>query len=329
MELLLGIDIGGTKTAVSLSKAGDSSVEIVAKAAFDSIQEPAPALEKIAETAERLALENSAKLSDFSAIGVSCGGIIDSARGVVIATPVLPLWQNVEAGKFLSERLRLPAFILNDANACAVAEWKYGAGAGSKNMVFLTCGTGIGAGIILNGALVEGAGGAAGEFGHIRSEPFGPAGCGKSGSLEGFCSGTGIAALAKIKALELFQSGKKCAFCAGAECLESISAKSVADAAISGDDAALEVYETAGDHLGRGLAILIDLLNPEIVAVGSVFARAEKLLRPAMERAIAREAMPYPRSLCAVVPAKLGENVGDIAAACAALDGMENFSKIS
>jgi len=329
MKFLFGIDIGGTKTAVSLSKADESSVEIVAKAAFDSVQEPNLALEKIAEAAEALALKNSAKLSDFSAIGISCGGIVDSARGVVVTTPVLPLWQNVEAGKFLSRRLRLPAFILNDANACAVAEWKYGAGAGCKNMVFLTCGTGIGAGIILNGAIVEGAGGSAGEFGHIRSEPFGPAGCGKSGSLEGFCSGTGIASLAKTRALELFQSGKKCAFCAGAESLENISAKSVADAANAGDPAAIEVYETAGEHLGRGIAILIDLLNPEVVSIGSVFARAENLLRPAMERAIAREAMTYPRSLCAVVPAKLGEKVGDIAAACAALDGMENFSKIS
>jgi glucokinase len=327
MKKILGVDIGGTKFAISVANVSNDSIDILSRISFDSIGNPKDIefslFPKIDELLENLSLSSS----DFSAIGISCGGIIDSENGIVITTPVLPQWLNVNLREILSKRYNLPVYVLNDANACAVAEWKYGAGRGSNNMAFLTCGTGIGAGLILNGRLYEGVGGAAGEFGHMRAEGFGPVGCGKAGSYEGFCSGSGIASLAKTRALELLQAGKKCSFCDSLSSINQISAKSVADSANAGDEVAIQIYETAGDFLGRGIAILIDLLNIEVVSIGSVFVRAENLLRPAMERAIAREAMAYPRSQCKILPAGLGEKVGDYASACVAIDGLSKESK--
>ena len=322
MKKILGIDIGGTKFAISVANFSDDSIEIVEKESFESIKNPSNAIKLLPEKIDNFLNRLSMKYNDFVAIGISCGGIIDSKTATIISTPVLPSWLNVDLRTPLSKHFNLPVYIINDANACALAEWKYGVGKGVDNMAFLTCGTGIGAGLILNGSLYEGFGGTAGEFGHMRAEPFGPVGCGKGGSFEGFCSGTGIASLAKLRALELLQAGKKCAFCASLNEIDLITAKSVAESANACDPVAIEVYETAGDYLGRGIAILIDLLNLEVVSIGSIFVRTENLLRPAMERAIAREAMAYPRSQCKVLPAGLGEKVGDYASACVAIDGL-------
>ena len=138
----------------------------------------------------------------LSAAGISCGGPLDIEKGLILSPPNLPGWDKVPIVKYFQNRLGVKTSLLNDANACALAEWRYGAGKGCRNMIFLTFGTGIGAGLILNGRLYSGASGMAGEIGHIRMEKTGPLGYGKKGSLEGFCSGGGIAMLAKVKVLK-------------------------------------------------------------------------------------------------------------------------------
>lgn len=322
MKNYIGIDIGGTKCAVVFARENDDlSVDFLAKESFPTLP-CAETLEKFCKIIESLSRSTGVALGEISSIGISCGGPLDSRRGVIMSPPNLPKWDDVHITDFFREKFSIPAFIQNDANACALAEWKYGAGKGSENMVFMTFGTGLGAGIIANGRLLAGANDNAGEVGHIRLEKFGPVGYGKRGSFEGFCSGGGIAQLGKLRAAELFQRGKPCAFCKSADEINSITAKSIAEAACAGDVDARKIYEDSGEYLGRGISILIDVLNPELIVIGSIFARSEDLLRESMQRAIDADALDLAANVCKVVPALLGEKIGDYAAVSVAADGI-------
>ncbi|KAI4454045.1 developmentally regulated gtp-binding protein-related [Holotrichia oblita] len=154
-----------------------------------------------------------------------------------MSPPNLPGWDDVHIVKYFEQKYNIKTVLENDANACALAEWQFGAGKDKNlsNVIFITCGTGFGAGLILDGRLYSGTNGMAGEIGHIRYEKFGPVGYGKSGTFEGFCSGGGIAQIAKMKLIELFQTGKKASFCNNIEDIDKITAKTVADAANNGN----------------------------------------------------------------------------------------------
>lgn len=213
----------------------------------------------------------------------------------------------------MEEEYQVKTKLQNDANACALAEWMFGAAAGYNNIIFLTFGTGLGAGLILDGRLYSGTNGMAGEVGHVRMEQFGPVGYGKSGSLEGFCSGGGIAQLVRIKVKEKLQLGEKVSFCGGIDKLDELNARLIGKAAEAGDRLAIEIYRISGEYLGKGLSILIDLLNPEVIVIGSIFARSEGLLRSAMQEVIDRECLVQSKRACRIVPAMLGEKLGDYA----------------
>lgn len=319
-HFLLGFDIGGTKCAAVLGRetpSGDG-MEILGKTRFPTAEEPEPfsCIERFCAEAEGLLRGNGIARESVAGIGISCGGPLDSRRGVILSPPNLPGWDAVPVVDLLKKRFSLPVFLQNDANACAVAEWKYGAGRGSENMIFLTFGTGMGAGLILNGRLYSGSCDNAGECGHIRLASYGPVGYGKAGSMEGFCSGGGIARLAQMRILEVLQRGERVLWAPNPELVD---AKQVADAALNGDPLALDIYRESARHLGQGLAILMDLLNPERIVIGSVFARSEVLFREEMEKVIRKEALPLAVSVCRIVPAALGERIGDIA--CLALAG--------
>ena len=195
----------------------------------------------------------------------------------------------------LTERFKVPAYLKNDADTCAVAEWKFGAGKGTENMIFLTFGTGIAAGLILNGRLYEGSTGMAGETGHLRLFETGHIGHGKAGSFEGYVSGGGIAQYGKGTAKEL---GKRAA---------------------EGDPEALALWNEIGENLGKLLAILIDLFNPEAIVIGSIYARAGEYMKAGMEAVIEKEALPGNVKACRILPAGLGEKIGDIAALSVAM----------
>lgn len=307
--MYLGIDIGGTKCAVVL---GDENANIIRKVRFDTMDKD--------KTIKKL-IEEAREMGSFSAIGISCGGPLDSKKGVIMSPPNLVGWDDVHICEILNKEFSVPVYICNDANACALAEWKFGAGKGTQNMVFLTFGTGLGAGLILNGKLYSGTNDMAGEVGHIRLSNFGPVGYAKSGSFEGFCSGGGIAQLGKTLALEKLQSGSYTAYCRNKDELENVTAKSIADAALSGDETANKVYDICAEHLGRGLSVIIDILNPEKIVIGSIFQRSENLLREKMEKVLKEECLPLSLGVCEVVPAELKENLGDIAALSVAIIG--------
>lgn len=326
MRQFIGIDIGGTKCAVvaARERADGGTPEIFEKKSFPTIVgNPEATIEKILETAEKTA----ARTKSVSAVGISCGGPLDSSRGVIMSPPNLVGWDNVKITEIVRRRLGVPTFLQNDANACALAEWLYGAGKGSKNMVFMTFGTGLGAGLILDGKLYAGTNDNAGEVGHVRLSEFGPVGYAKAGSFEGFCSGSGIAQLGRAKAAELFQQGKACAFCASPAELDLVSAKNIAAAADAGDPTAIEVYKISARKLGFGISILIDILNPQTIVIGSIFARSENLIRREMQKIIDAEALPNAARKCKVVPALLGESIGDIAAVSVAANGILQSEK--
>ena len=314
--MYLGIDIGGTKCALVLGKKDGT---IVRKVKFET-KDVDTTLNQIIETAVGLC---QASPEPVEAIGVSCGGPLDSRKGVILSPPNLPGWDHIEINALLKEATGIPAYLCNDANACALAEWKYGAGVGTQNMIFLTFGTGTGAGLVLNGRLYSGTSDMAGEIGHVRMAAYGPVGYGKSGSFEGFCSGSGIAQIGKNVALELFQQGKTCSFCESMEKMNEITAKSVAIAAREGNEDAVLVYDICAEKLGAGLSILVDILNPERIVLGSIYMRDSALLAEKMQAVLRRECLPLAYDAVEVVPAKLDENIGDIAALTVAAEGKD------
>lgn len=317
MATAIGIDIGGTKISVTMGEDRGDHIEFLASERFNTVGTYQEILDKAAAIADRM-IQDIAP-SDLAGTGISCGGPLDSARGMILSPANLPGWDEVPVTAFFQQRLSLPAWLCNDADACAVAEWKYGAGQGLNNVIFLTFGTGLGAGLILGGQLYSGTNDMAGECGHIRLSEYGPAGYGKLGSLEGFCSGGGIAQLGDIVARRYIQNGTAPAYCPDLSKLGAITAKSVAVAAREGDQAAIEVYRISGEMLGRGLAILVDLLNPERIIIGSIFSRDRDLLWPYTEQVLVREAHPRSNRVCEVVTAGLGERLGDYAAVTLAL----------
>ena len=195
---ILGIDIGGTKCAAVTAEYTGGNITLIKKekCATDLKISPTEMIQKLFTLADSILDKKP------DAIGISCGGPLDSKKGIIMSPPNLPGWDNVEIVRLFKERYGVKTVLQNDANACAMAEWKFGAGKGCDNMIFLTFGTGLGAGLILGGRLYSGTNDNAGEVGHIRLDKFGPVGYGKSGSFEGFCSGGGIAQLGYIKALE-------------------------------------------------------------------------------------------------------------------------------
>lgn len=313
---ILGFDIGGTKSAVILADTYEDRIEFLDRSEIKTIGTWKEVLEALSLLGEEMLLRNNS-LDEHFKIGISCGGPLSAEKGVILSPPNLPGWDQVPIVDYLESRFKVEARLQNDADACALAEWKYGAGKGTKHMIFLTFGTGLGAGLILNGKLYRGASDMAGEVGHIRLTEDGPIGYGKRGSFEGYCSGGGIAQIAKKRAQELLSEGKNASYLHGD--LDDITAKDVALAAEEGHEDALEVLRVSGRYFGKGLSILIDILNPEVIVAGSIYARSGHLFQEEMEKEIRKEALSYSRKACRILPAELGESIGDYGAVVAAL----------
>lgn len=310
-KLLAGIDIGGTKCALVLAHDEGNKISIIDKRRFETPLSPDATLEKFQHELSDMLTSQSLSLD---AIGISCGGPLNSETGMILSPPNLPHWVNIPVVDYFKQKFNVPTAVQNDANAGALAEWQWGAGRGYKNIIFLTFGTGMGAGLILDNRLYSGTNDLAGEVGHIRLASDGPVGFGKAGSFEGFCSGGGIARLASKRAEEAINAGNAPSFCPSIEGLGSISAKSVAIAANDGDPLALEIFDTIAEKLGLGLSILIDILNPQRIIIGSIFLRQQHILQEKMLATISQEAIPYSSAACDIVPPELAEQIGDYAA---------------
>ena len=307
-----------TQTAVAGSTAKCSAIagSAILAIAVDSEEIATEASRPFDETFPRIStlikkMIEAARRSnrDALAISVSIGGPLKIAEGVLIDPPHLPGWRGVRLKERLADVFpNLPVFVEHDGNAGALAEFHFGAGKGRddlRHLVFLTFGTGLGAGLIVNGQVLRGATDTAGEVGHLRLAWEGPIGFGKAGSWEGFASGEGIVELAS----RMFPGRWS----------RETSIREVVGEMLDDDPQALEVAAEAGKWMGRGMALLVDTLNPQIIALGSLaVALGDRVLAPA-RRALAEEALPQAVAACEIVPAKLGRRIGDVAALMAAL----------
>jgi glucokinase len=218
--------------------------------------------------------------------------------------------------KILADKFGCGVGLENDANAGALAEHRYGAGEGVRDLVFLTMGTGLGAGIIIDGRLYRGTSDLAGEIGHVRLTSGGPVGHNKAGSAEGWASGAGMAQTATQMLQAARGKGRRSALTDALDHEGPVTARDVGQAAASGDAVAKQIVRASGRKLGMALAILVDILNPERIVIGGLAMRlGDLILGPAID-VMRREAL----SACCVVPALLGEKIGDIASLCVAVD---------
>lgn len=318
----IGIDIGGTKSAVLLIDSERKMIDRKEMQTTKGDNNWRPTVDFFID-----GITEYIKEKDITGVGVSCGGPLDTEKGLILSPPNLPGWDEIPIVNMLEEEFGLPVALENDANAGALAEWRYGAGKGYDNVIFLTFGTGLGAGLILDGKLYSGTNDHGGETGHIRLDEDGPIGYNKRGSFEGFCSGSGLAQMMGFELLCLKEQ------IGAQEMLErykqpgKVTGKDLYDWAQKEDPLALKVIRKSGEYLGKGLSILIDLLNPEVIVVGSMAVRLGDLLLDPARRVVAREALPGARSVCKIVPAELGEQIGDLAALCVAIEAPSRSGK--
>jgi glucokinase len=320
------VAIGGTRSTVALARtAGRDRFDWVNVSQVATSADPGVTLAQLTgRLADQLGLADTGTAGsrgDLTGIGVVCGSPLDEQAGLVLAPPNLPHWAEVDVLTPFASRFGVRPVLLNDADAGALAEWAWGAGRGARSVVFLTMGTGLGAGLILDGRLYRGATGLAGEIGHWRLAAPGPAGQGKAGSFEGFCAGSGIGRQAQQLAAEHLSNGSPSALAPDWPSVAGLTAARAAQAADADDPAAVALWASVGSRLGAGLALLVDLLNPDVIVLGGIYNRQIARLEPAMRAVLAQEALPASLRACRIEPSALGERIGDWSGLAAALLG--------
>lgn len=293
MSFLFGIDIGGTKIAVAaLSGRG----EILARTEIET---------RAAEGAPRViarliqAMHSITPSGSLLGIGIGCTGPVDPRTGHVMNPYTLPTWADVDIVSPLAAEFKTDVVLENDCDAAALAEFWQGAAQGTQNAIYVTVGTGIGAGLILQGKLYRGVGMVAGEFGHTTIDYAGaPCYCGSRGCLEMYAAGPAIA-----KAYEL-KTG-----------VSDATARTVIEAALGRDAHAVHVIERAAYYLGAGLANLISLLAPDVIVLGGGVMEHFELFEPTIRDTISKNVALVPWQLVNITRAALGANAGVLGAA--------------
>jgi glucokinase len=312
--LQLGIDVGGTKAVIVAARA---SGEILAETRIEqwASGDWERDLETLAEQGLQILAEAGASSADVSTLGLSVPGPLDVRAGRVIEAPNLPGWVDVPIVARLRQVFDVPILLENDANAAALAEWRFGAGQGARNLIYLTMSTGIGAGLILDGRLYRGATYQAGEVGHVPVVPGGrKCSCGLRGCLEAYTGGAAIAEMIR----EDLEAGVETSIRSLADGDPArVSAALWVEALRAGDAYAEQLRERFLDHLAQGIALLLPIFDPERVVLGTILQRNPDLfLQATIERV---RALTWP-SLHHVelVPARLGDRLPAYAALCAA-----------
>ena len=329
LPLVVGIDLGGTQIRAAVLR----GAERLSRIGLLTGDNPTPEriIPRMIHAVEQAIEDAGTTLDQIAGLGVGAPGPLNSHTGVVFAPPNLPGWVDVPLRDILNEHFKVPIFVENDANAAALAEYMFGAGKGSREVVYLTISTGIGGGIISDGHLLEGVVGTAGELGHMTIDLHGArCNCGNIGCLESVSSGTAIAR----RANELVAMGKGdelLAFAltqredgsantpedseqAARQTVVHINARIVAEAAAAGVPGAQQIIATAAEGLGVGLVNIIHIFNPELIILGGGVSQMGELLLGPARRIIEKRAMLVPRRAARIVPAQLGTDVGLVGA---------------
>lgn len=305
---VLGLDIGGTKLAAGV--VADGRVLVRGETPTCADEGPDAVLARLLALARRV--QAGAPGAEVDRLGVGCAGPLDRRAGLILSPPNLPGWDRFPLVARLAGALSLPVRLENDANAAALAEYRYGAGRGATSLVYLTVSTGIGGGIILDGRLWHGSADAAGEVGHMILLPDGPpCGCGNRGCWEALASGPAIARRARER-LETRASRLRV--------IPAFTAADVARLAAAGDPVAVEVWDEAVGFLAQGIAALVTTLAPERVVLGGGVSRAGDLLFVPLRERVRRHVRLAPAERIPILPAALGADVGILGAAAIALE---------
>lgn len=311
-DTVLAIDIGGTKLAAGVV---DRSGRVLVRAEVPTRADEGlePVLGRIVGLGRGLMERPEACSLAIRQVGVGCAGPVDRRRGLVLNPPNLPGWHSVPLRDRLQAALELPVVLENDANAAALGEFRYGAGAGARSLVYYTVSTGIGGGIVLEGKLWHGFADAAGEVGHVTVLPDGPrCGCGNVGCLEAIASGPSMVRRAR----ELLEAGRPSRLRDD----PAFTARELAEAVRAGDPLAREVWDEAVRCLGIGVGAVISILAPERIVIGGGVSQAGDLLFVPLRAEVRRRVMLVPVESVPILPAALGRDVGILGAAAVALD---------
>ncbi|HXB26540.1 MAG TPA: ROK family protein [Gemmatimonadaceae bacterium] len=315
MKYIIGIDLGGTNIAAGALPTDGSAVLAFSSRLTRADLGDVAVADRIVETIEDVIAEvmrdTGAARSDFLGVGMGAPGPLDREKGIVIVAPNLG-WHNFPLRDRIATAVNLPATLDNDANCATVGEWWCGAARGGRNVVGLTIGTGIGGGLILNGDLYHGSSSVAGEIGHTTIDSTGRrCKCGNYGCLEAYASGPAIAERAR-EALDGDEDSMLPRMVGGD--LQKITARTVYDAALRGDETARQVVRDTARFLGTGLANLLNIVNPDVVVLaGGVTEAGDALFEP-LRAEVKRRAFRPAVDACRILPGILGGSAGVVGA---------------
>lgn len=308
MSPVLALDVGGTKLAAAVVD-DDGGVHGFVVTPTESSRGPDDALGRLFELGRSAVAESGRDWQEIEAIGIGCGGPLDSERGVLIAPPHLPGWRDIPIARLATEALGRPAVLDNDATAAAAGELRFGAGREMQNLVYLTVSTGVGGGVVVDGKVHRGPSGNGGELGHVTIDWHGRPcrGCGRRGCLEAYASGTSIAERAE-------EAG-----------LPGATAADVAAAARAGDPVAVRVWDETCEALACGITSIVNLFEPELVVLGGGVVRTgEQLLGP-VRTLVERDVM---NASVAIVATEFGDAVGVVGAAAVAYERLAGPARV-
>jgi glucokinase len=307
-RIFIGIDIGGTN--IEIAAVGING-RLLARESIPSDPEKGPrdAFVRIAATLPRLI----GKGRELSGVGVGCAGLVDPSRGRLRYSPNLPSWRNAPLGRIAGRHLGVYTVVDNDANAAAYGEYFRGCGRGTKTFICITLGTGVGGAVILNGRVLRGRENFAGEIGHMTICETGPrCKCGNRGCLEAYLGSDALLRSALTR-LETRRSRYLSRWVA--DRTRPLTPKVLAEAAVGGDRVARAVFEEAGSHLGTAMASLVNIFNPDVIAVAGGVANSFHLMRTKVETAIRKRAFKESSRVVTVAKAELGTDAAAIGAA--------------
>jgi glucokinase len=310
----IGIDLGGTNIKAALVNTDTGEISNTVSTPTQAQEGHDHVIARMAGLVDEIAQAGNLKKTRLGGVGVGIPGLLDLEHGLTLFLPNLPgNWRSVPVRDELARLTNLPVALINDARAATMGEWKFGAGKGVETVALYTLGTGIGGGLVINGQLYLGIGGAAGELGHVSVDFNGPrCNCGSRGCIEAMASGPAIAA-AGMRAVVQGGTTRITSLCEGD--LNRITPELVYEAALAGDAVAREIYEQAGRVIGHGIANVVTALTPHRVIIGGGVAAAGDMILEPIRRTVKERVRLSDAEAFEIVPATLGNNAGLLGAA--------------
>ena len=311
---VVGIDIGASHISLLLADMGASIID-ECDSSFDIGKGPESGLKVLDQLLHEMLGKHNIPINRILAAGIGVPGPISVDAGAVISPPIMPNWDGFPIRDSLEKLWEIPVSLNNDAELGALGEWAAGAGRGERDLAYIKVGTGIGAGLILDGEIYRGVTGSAGEIGHLTIDEDGPlCTCGNRGCLEAFAGGRAIAQQAQDAV-----SNKKRTHLSTIQPIESITALDVATAAQQGDLFSQQILERAGTQIGIAIAGLVNFLNPGMVIIGGGVAQTGDIILEPMRQAVQRRSLPAATRTVRITTAMLGKRSSSIGAVTQAI----------